>query len=196
MAMSLDGLGSLVQQGFQRASISTVAGLRDDDTVRAAARHIYDVIPFPVNLAVKMSVGVEGLERFALVVRDKLLAAGVTDISRLGQNEWRALLASSLASVPTLGRLFAAGTGEPAPAAEPVVNGAAPPAGATGPAPPRVWYLRRQDAQYGPWPDSAFIAFAEQGRLDRGDLVWRDGFPGWIALEDLPKLSGRLSGRR
>lgn len=208
MSLSIDNLGSLVQKGFARAAINTSARLQDDELVRAAARNIYDVIPFPANLAIKMSVGIEGLERFALSFRDVLLASGVTDLSRISAEDLRVILRKSMARVPGLGKLVggieagtAAGPRQLAaaphtPKANPISKFTSDIAGtnaaeATPSATPKSWYLLRQSTRYGPWTDAEFLSLAEEGRLDRTDMVWRDGFPGWIGLSDMPKLTGR-----
>lgn len=207
MALSLDNLGSLVQKGFARAAISTAAGLQDDERVRAAARNIYDVIPFPANLAIKMSVGIEGLERFALSFRDVLLASGITDLSRISAEDLRAMLRKSLVGVPGLGKLVAgieagnaagphhATVTPQSPKATPISkftseNAGANTAKAAPSETPKSWYLLRQSTRYGPWTDAEFLSLAEEGRLDRTDMVWRDGFPDWIGLNEIPKVAG------
>lgn len=210
MALSLDNLGGLVQKGFARAAINTSARLQDDELVRTAARNIYDVIPFPANLAIKMSVGIEGLERFALSFRDVLLASGVTDLSKISADELRAVLRKSLVGVPGIGKLVAgidtatavsphpSDAAPQVPKATPISKFTSDIAGANSAyaaesATPKSWYLLRQSIRYGPWTDAEFLSLAEEGRLDRADMVWRDGFPDWIGLNEIPKVSGHRS---
>ncbi len=196
MSLSFEGLVGLVKKGFASASIATPAALRDDELIRTAARNIYDVIPFPLNLAIKMSVGIEGLERFALSLRDAMLAAGVSDLSRLSQEQVRAVVARALASVPSLGGMFDLGVAKPAASGD--ASGAPLPSveqqqqqqQARAAVRPKIWYLIRDNAQWGPWSDQEFLSLAEQGRLEFADQVWREGMPGWIAVRDLPVAAG------
>lgn len=183
MAIGLDSLVGVIQKGFGSVgAIATPAGLRDDAVVREAAQMMFELLPFPVRLAVKMSVGADGFERFVLGVRDRMLVSGVTDISALGADQIREIVTRGLAAVPGLGRLVEAGGAKAARTAP----DAAPAS--------RRWYLVRGAAQHGPLSDREFLALAEKGGLRRSDQVWRDGFEGWVAVADLPALADRGVG--
>jgi len=205
MALNVDTLANLLQKGFARAAITTAAGLQDDDKVRSAARNVYDFIPFPVNIAVKMGVGMEGLERFALNFRDKLLAAGITDLSELSADDLRALLQKSIAASPKLSKFLAsAGNGKnppdqnnaqaqvEAPETTPGKIAERDLQGPVAPQPPndtKIWYLMKGETRYGPWTDTEFLSIAQKGGLGPDDKVWRAGFQNWVVARELPGLT-------
>lgn len=186
MAINFDGFSRSVQQGFAKAAISTTEGLKNDELVKTAARNIYDVIPFPANVAIKMSVGIEGLERLALTFRDVVLASGITDLTKLGPDEWKALLRRSLNVVPGLAALVAIVDRPGASAAASLSAEAKPPA--------KTWFLMRGATRYGPWSDQEFLGFAQEGRFERSDRVWRDGFADWVELGQLPQVVSTGTG--
>jgi len=52
------------------------------------------------------------------------------------------------------------------------------------------WYYRTTDGnQVGPIDENALRALIERGELQPGQLVWRQGFAGWLPLEQVPELS-------
>lgn len=46
--------------------------------------------------------------------------------------------------------------------------------------------------RYGPYPAASLDAYRRDGRLPAGTLVWREGWAGWVAIED---VAGHESGR-
>lgn len=181
MALQFESLAKIVSDGFSGAAVTTSAGLKDDEFVRTAARNIYDVIPFPVNMAVKMSIGVEGLERFALAFRDQLIAAGVTDLENVRTEDYLRYLRNGLAAVPGLSKFVSIPL-----AAESMSNVAPSPPGASTSSPPRAWYLWSAGQQHGPWTDAMFLENLHSGKLSATDKVWLDGLRDWIDLRSLP----------
>ncbi len=202
MAIGVENFSGFVQKGFAHAAFATAAGMRDDEQVRLAARNMYECIPFPVNIAIKMSVGVDGLERFALIFRDKLLAANITNLAMISPDDLRTLLQKSIMSVPSLSRFITTKDNEE-------LVGQTDGQLAAAYAPPLVaqdannelnghalapvtevksWYLFRDETRYGPWSDEEFMSFVEQGQLSLNDMVWRDGFADWIDVRELPRL--------
>ena len=213
MALGVDSFSGFVQKGFAHAAFTTAEGMKDDEQVRQAARNIYDYIPFPANVAIKMSVGMEGMERFALVFRDRLLAANITDFTKISPEDLRALMRKSLLSVPSLSRFMTAKEQEGPSGLQNIqpANTALPtntvlsvnahdnphdtdkpaldsPAPTTQPAEAKEWYLFRDETRYGPWSDKEFLSFVEQGQLQLNDMVWREGFADWIGVRELPEL--------
>jgi len=207
MALGVESFSGFVQKGFAHAAFNTAAGMRDDEQVKLAARNMYDCIPFPVNIAIKMSVGVNGLERFALVFRDKLLAANITDLAQINPDDLRALLQKSIMSVPSLSRFITTKENDnPSELAHTqssyiqsdidktaLAGPDVPQNGLNGHIPPQAievksWYLCRDDTRYGPWSDEDFLSFVEQGQLNFNDMVWREGFPDWLGVRELPAL--------
>ncbi len=202
MAIGVDSFSGFVQKGFAHAAFATAAGMRDDEQVKLAARNMYECIPFPVNIAIKMSVGVDGLERFALIFRDKLLAANITNLAMINPDDLRTLLQKSIMSVPSLSRFITTkdnedlvGQADEQPALEyaphlvadnaiGALNGHA----LASVTEAKSWYLFREDERYGPWSDAEFMSFVEQGQLSLNDMVWRDGFADWIDVRELPQL--------
>jgi hypothetical protein len=177
MAIGLDAIVGVVQKGFgSLGAMATPAGLRDDAIVREAAQMMLELLPFPVRLAVKMSVGADGFERFVFGLRDRMLESGATDVSKLGAAQVRELVMKGLSSVPGLGKLVDPGAALAVPEPQ-------------KPAVSRSWYLLRGETRLGPMSDGDFLTYAEKGELQRSDQVWREGFAGWVPVADLPSLA-------
>lgn len=199
MGLQIDSLAHLVGDGFARAAVTSGARLRDDQAIRTAARNIYDVLPAPANIAIKMGVGAEGVERFVFAFRDQLVASGVTDLYTLDVSDYRRFLTSSLATVPGFGALISMPGGVLAEGARPepstsahieplapmldepqreteltLTDSAASEADDLGDVSleiPRCWFLYRQGEQYGPWSDTDFLSLLKGGHLKLADKV-------------------------
>jgi hypothetical protein len=52
-----------------------------------------------------------------------------------------------------------------------------------------LWYYRIEDEQFGPAETGELQKLIGDGRLGRGDIVWRDGLLDWLAVEEVPELT-------
>ena len=55
-----------------------------------------------MNMAIKMSVGVEGVDRSALAFRDQIVAAGLADLANVRAEDFLRFLRNGLVAVPGL----------------------------------------------------------------------------------------------
>ena len=51
-----------------------------------------------------------------------------------------------------------------------------------------IWYLLRDDKQYGPYPFHELLRQAELGAVRPEDLFWRPGFTEWTPASSIPEL--------
>ena len=54
------------------------------------------------------------------------------------------------------------------------------------------WFCNTVAGTVGPVPAEHIIAILQNGQLSGQSLVWRQGFPAWVALRDVPDLSCHL----
>ena len=58
---------------------------------------------------------------------------------------------------------------------------------------PMQWFYGRNGVQRGPFSDTEFGKMAADGRLLKGDLVWRQGFGEWIEAIEVTELAGHFT---
>lgn len=51
-----------------------------------------------------------------------------------------------------------------------------------------IWYYSRDGQQLGPHSEQELVRFVAEGRLRRGDLVWKEGTPEWVVAGTVPAL--------
>jgi Domain of unknown function (DUF4328)/GYF domain 2 len=59
---------------------------------------------------------------------------------------------------------------------------------------PVRWFYGRNGVQYGPFAQDEMVRMLSAGTVKPGDLVWRDGFQGWIEASTVPELSAHIGG--
>jgi hypothetical protein len=52
------------------------------------------------------------------------------------------------------------------------------------------WFYGENGQQHGPFDGDAMRQLVASGRLQPGTMVWREGFPGWLPLAQVPELLG------
>lgn len=52
------------------------------------------------------------------------------------------------------------------------------------------WFYGENGQQRGPYDGDAMRQLVAAGRLQPGTMVWREGFPGWLPLAQVPELLG------
>lgn len=57
-----------------------------------------------------------------------------------------------------------------------------------------IWYCVIGDDQLGPVPLAELGKWLAEGRLMLDDLVWQDGYPDWIPVENVPELASYIGG--
>jgi hypothetical protein len=106
-----------------------------------------------------------------------------------GSGPQQAIVASATTSPQTGGSTAARPAESPSVAAGLVDAGTRPgepksPAAGTA----MLWYYRIDDEQFGPAETAELKKLIGEGRLGRGDIVWRDGLLDWLAVEEVPEL--------
>jgi len=74
---------------------------------------------------------------------------------------------------------------------------AVPPAQAAGAMPPpmppplpaKIWWVALQGQQNGPHDIATLASLLQQGQINQGSLVWKQGLASWQALESIPELA-------
>src|SRR5689334_4198982 len=56
------------------------------------------------------------------------------------------------------------------------------------------YYAAGGQQQQGPTSIEALVSMIRQGRLNAGDLVWRDGMGDWLPASQVPELAGAFGG--
>ena len=51
-----------------------------------------------------------------------------------------------------------------------------------------IWYFRINDQQFGPVTATELRQQTSSGKVARTDIVWKEGLPSWLAVEDIPEL--------
>lgn len=57
----------------------------------------------------------------------------------------------------------------------------------------RIWFYYAREKQVGPLKETELLAAIAEGLIGEQDYVYREGFPDWKALRDVPELQARKS---
>ena len=57
-----------------------------------------------------------------------------------------------------------------------------------------IWFYNDAASTPGPVPTNEIVALMNSGRLTGESLVWKDGYPLWVAIKDVPELAAYLPG--
>lgn len=71
--MNTEKLDAYVRESFANAGLVSIAALRDDEKVKRVAQMAYKAMPLPLRAVCRMALGKGSFERYALMVRDKMI---------------------------------------------------------------------------------------------------------------------------
>jgi len=53
-----------------------------------------------------------------------------------------------------------------------------------------MWYIYRNNEQYGPYSDEDISGFAQTGEILPDDYVWKESLTDWTRAADVPEFGG------
>src|ERR1700689_5454871 len=56
------------------------------------------------------------------------------------------------------------------------------------------WFYAQNNQQHGPVTAEALVSMLQQGHVQPGDLVWREGMPTWQPASTVPELAAATPG--